>query len=455
MPAYIKLSELAHSIEDVFNQSFSGKSFWVIAETININNYPARRNCYLKLVEKEEGKNTVITSIDAVIWGGRYAIIEKFENATLQQFKDNIQLLLQVKVSYHITFGLKLEIIDIDHSFTIGKLEMQRQQVLQMLVEKNDFISLINGEYITKNKTLAFNPVIQNIALISSPLSDGHNDFVNEIEKNKFGYQFNVMLYESQVQGMHASEQIKQRLIEIYKAETKYDAVVIVRGGGSQINFSAFDNYELARAVAKFPVPIITGIGHEKNECITDLMACLKTKTPTKAAASIIAHNRAFEEKVLNLQKRVIMKTKVMVSAHAMNLQQLNYEIINTTKDLLEHHRNIMQPLQNIIIQKTNRALEANKFNIEIYKHRLADVCNNYYKSNQFNLEKLTVSLRLLSPENILKRGYAIVYQDGKIVKDFTQLNKGDVIKTVTSASEISSTVNENPKPRENNEFNL
>lgn len=445
MQPFIKLSELTRQIEQVFKEHFSDKTYWVVGEIIGYRNYPLRNQCYFELTEKDENSTNKITSIRASIWGKNYDAVRYFESATGQVLKDNIQVLLLVKVDYHMTHGLKLDVLDINKEFTIGQLEKSRKETLLRLVQLNpSFIQLVNKEFITRNKTTEFNSVIQNVAVIASSNSDGWRDFITELTQNKFGFTFNVDLYDTQVQGSNASADMKQQLVNIYKAHESgkaYDVVVVVRGGGSQTDFTVFDDYELARAVAKMPIPIITGIGHEINESVVDLMAKLKTKTPTKAAESIIAHNRTFQELLLQLQKSILLKTNQLLASHELRLNVINSSIISRTQQFLANQKEQMIPLMGKIARNASALLEGQRFQLDKYVYRLHSGSANTLNLHQYFLNAFILKTKLLSPENVLKRGYSLIFMNGKIVKDPSQIKKGDTLTAQLYNTEITSVV--------------
>jgi exodeoxyribonuclease VII large subunit len=416
----IKLSELTGQISKVISANFGNRTYWVIAEITSLKFYPAKNYYFLDLVEKDPYTNTILTSIKANAWSTAVQRIKRFENITGQAFDNNIRLLLQVSVEYHITYGLKLNIIDVDPAFTIGNLEQQRQQTLALLLKNNaGYIDLVQGEYLTFNKSLAVNPVIQRIALIASPDSDGYRDFMHELEHNIYDYVFYVTVFAAQVQGVGMETGIVNRLVEIFTSGNEYDAVVIVRGGGAQTDLLIFDSYELAKAVAKFPVPVFTGIGHTRNESITDMMAFMATKTPTKVATNILAHNRHFEEQLEAREKTIVSKTLELIANHSLALNHANGMIMAAAKDLLHQQLLKLAQMSAIIKDASGRIIHNSKSQL-----------NNY-----------TQLVKHLSPETVLKRGYALVYHDGNIVTDANKLSKGVAITTVMATGDIQSTV--------------
>ena len=440
----LKLSQLNQLIQYAIDGVFREQTYAVIAETSGIKKYDQKRQCYLTLVEKSDQSNDIVASIQAKIWGNCFNTIRHFEETTGQPFKDNIEVLFKVRIQFHIYYGLTVLIEEIDCNYTIGKLALTRQAVLQKLLDQNpDAVQLVNGEFQTRNRKLNFPPVIQRLALISSAQADGYNDFVHELYLNKYQYTFQVDEYFAQVQGNDAANQICQKLIQIYQSQIPYDVVVIVRGGGSQLDFSAFDSYTVARAVARFPIPVITGIGHERNESICDLMARLPTKTPTKAAATIIAHNRVFEEKLLHLQKIVISKTTELLGAQKLIVQNLFSQITRKANECLNQQQQRLQPLSGAIIQLANRMVYNQQFKLAKATYRLNCSAESLIKAQNHRLITIRNTVKLLSRENVLKRGYAIIFMGDKIIKNAAEVKPGQKITTIFQDSEIISTITE------------
>ena len=299
----IKLSELTQQIQDTIQTQFDGEVFWVSARIMNVKKYEANRRCYLTLEECENGIKT--TEIRAVFWANNYSEIEKFEKAIKQPFKDGTEIICKVKVRYHKVYGLNLDVIQIDLAHTLGTLELERQQTLEKLVKDNPkTIQLFDGVYRTFNNRLPLPLIISNIALITSPNSDGQRDFQQEIKRNKHQYSFSITEFLTTIQGDNAHKLILEQLKLIEKSKEPFDVISIVRGGGSQTDFKPFDDYELSKYVANFPIPIYTGIGHDRNQSIVDLMA-REQKTPTKVASLFVEHNFDFENTLIGLKTRL------------------------------------------------------------------------------------------------------------------------------------------------------
>lgn len=322
MSEKMKLSELVEYISDTLDNEFAGETFWVTTEITDLKPSNFQKNYrFLRLVEKNG--NNIVAAMDAVIWQFYLKEIDKFENLTRQKFENGLEITCKVRVNFNNRYGLKLEILEIDPAHTLGALELERQKTLERLLKENpSAIKLSDGQYYTFNNQLPLPIVIQHIALITAPDSDGQRDFKNELHKNKYGYAFHISEWLTTIQGDNAHQLILQKLEEIEDKKELFDAVAIVRGGGSQTDFKPFDDYDLARTVATFPVPVLTGIGHDRNTSITDLMA-RQYKTPTKVAAFIMDHNREFENSVLELKERMDNSVSEMIDNARDNLKAM------------------------------------------------------------------------------------------------------------------------------------
>ncbi len=311
MPIAQKLSQLINEIDAAIHNRFAGKTFWIKAEITDVKKYADKRWCFLKFIEKDG--NSITTEIKGVFWSNTYHHVENFEKETQQLFASGLEITCNVRVRFHKRFGLDLEVLAIDYAYAIGRMEIERKLTLERLVKENTTIRLLgDGSFSTINNRLPLPTVFQKIALVTAPNSDGQRDFKEVIEKNKYGYAFLVTEFLTQVQGDAASQLMMQQLENIKSAKEVFDVVVIVRGGGSDTDFKSFNTFELCNYVASFPLPILTGIGHDRNTSIVDLMA-RQHKTPTEVATFIIDNNMAFEQDILQLKERFFSGIKSLV----------------------------------------------------------------------------------------------------------------------------------------------
>ena len=356
----ITLSELTQEIQNTLDERFAGQSFWISAEISDVKKQSVSKRCYLKLIERSG--STTLAELKAVFWSNSYDQIEAFEKSTKQEFVNGLKIICLVKVRFHQIYGLNADVLQIDIAHSLGTIELERQATLDKLLKENpNEIQQIGEYYRTISNSLPLPIVVQRIALITAVNSDGQRDFLKEISENKFGYQLEVREYLCTIQGDTAHELIIQQLNEIEKEKDHFDVVAIVRGGGSQTDFEPFEKYDLAKKVALFPLPIFTGIGHDRNISIVDLMA-RPYKTPTKVAAQLIEYNFEFENLMLRLKER---------------FDQEAIQLMHNAKE---------------------------------------------------ELSKVKRLVKMASPSSTLKRGFAIISKNKKIVVHPSQISLGDTV---------------------------
>ncbi len=472
----MRLSELSRKINDVLDKAFRTATFWVIADITN-HGFKADKNYHhFELVEKSRESNELIAKISGKAWGRGAAKIEDFEKLTGQKFSNNIQVLVNVAVDFHSVYGLQINLIDIDPNFTLGVLEQQKQFTLQKLVAENAFIQASGDRYITRNNQLKLPAVIQNIAMISSANSAGAEDFRHTLENNLYGYHFDLDFYFTEVQGEANASSFLKKIIEVFNSGKAYDVLVITRGGGSQTDLLIFDNYQIGRALAKFPIPVITGIGHQKNETIADLMVHTATKTPTKASEFIISHNRAFEEKIAVFQRMIIIRSQQLFSKNFRSLSLCSGMIVNHSRTLVSRNNDFLIRANQVTIHGSRallytsqmallntgsrfisgpRILINNQMNdINNRKSHLKVFTRRFIKSSGDQLLHHISIIKIMSPVNILKKGFAIVKVNGRVTSHASDIQVGEELEIILDKSQIQTTVRKKTKYN-GSEFNL
>ncbi len=410
-PTPIRLSQLTALIGNTIKYAFDGELFWVVGDVTSHNHKENDDRHFFVLAEKGEGTNSLVAKVETVAWKEAAEKIRAFEAATGQRFQNGLHVLVAVSVSYSAAYGLKLTLHDIDINFTIGALEQEKQAILRRLeTECADYIKRDGERYITRNNQLELNTVIQKIAVVASNATAGYEDFLHTLQNNPYQYSFFVDNYFTPVQGENNSHLIKKALIDIYNSGKAYDAVVIIRGGGSQTDFLIFETFELGQVAAKFPIPIITGIGHQRNETIVDLMVHSPVKTPTKAAEFIIAQNRYYEECIDDAQNTIVSEAQ----------QQLSEKM---------------------------QALAPVASNIKNYSRM-------YLQNQNGQVEHFVSLFSMMSPENIFKLGFAMVKHKGKITNSPENIQVDDEINVTLSGIEISAVVTSKRKS-DGTEFKL
>ncbi|MBI9052412.1 MAG: exodeoxyribonuclease VII large subunit [Bacteroidales bacterium] len=450
----ITLLELNKSIQDTLKDKFSDP-VWIVAE---ISELKVNRNghCYIELIEKDVLSDNIIAKTRATIWAFTFRMLKPyFENATGQELSPGLKILIQANIEFHELFGLSLNIKDIDPSYTIGDLAIKKREIIKKL-EDDGIIDM--------NKELEFPILPQRIAVISSETAAGYQDFINQITQNNYRFKFYLKLFPSIMQGVNAEESIISSLENIYKHEHLFDAVVIIRGGGAQSDLSCFDSYTLASNIAQFPLPVLTGIGHDKDESISDIVAYKKLKTPTAVAEFIL--NKAIElNNILDSQKETINNSRLNY------FENLNIDLINLTlriKPVVEKtiHRNefdlklisknleakskTILNLKNSSLLNYSRSIKSDlgknirqkNYTINSFKNQIEHKLKLHFQRQTLLLKNNENRVDLLDPLNILKRGYSITYKNGQRVKSINKLFENDIITTKLFDGEISSVVN-------------
>jgi exodeoxyribonuclease VII large subunit len=460
----LRLSQLTDSISETLRNAFANRTFWVIADVTNHSFRQDKNYHHFDLVEKDSHSSAIIAKVQAKAWGKGSLSISNFQSLTGQRFTNNISVLVSVSVDFHNLYGLQLNVQEIDINFTLGALEQQRLATLaQLVLENPSFIRKVGDQFITRNKELLLNRVIQKIAVVSSSTSAGWQDFRHTLENNPFGYTYFVDDYFTPVQGENNAQPFVSKLIEIFTSHKPYDAIVIIRGGGAQTDFLIFDNYTLGKAVAKFPIPVITGIGHQKNETIADLMAHTATKTPTKAAEYIINHNHSFEEAIRQFQKTILIKAQQKCSFQFQYLALLNSTIVNKSRTILIDQKDRLAHIHHITINTSKTILFGRKRELlavgsslltkpkVIVYNRLNDVkqlVSNitifgsvYLKNKKGYIGHYITLFKALSVESTLKRGFALIKTHNKVTSNPDDLVVGKEFQVILSDQEITSTV--------------
>ncbi|MEI6949686.1 exodeoxyribonuclease VII large subunit [Paraflavisolibacter sp. H34] len=459
-----RLSELTGGIARILAEAFEERLFWVVADITDHSFYASKQHHYFTLVEKDANSNAVLARLGAVAWKPGAARIREFEAETGQQFRNGLQVLLRVSLDFHPVYGLKLVTHGIDAGFTLGKLEQQRRETLQrLLAECPDFIVKEGERYRTRNNSLPHRPVIQRLAVLTSAASAGYEDFHHTLATNTLGYRFVIDEYFVPVQGEAYAEVLCRKLEEICASGIDYDAVVIMRGGGAQTDFLIFDQYVLCRQIACMPIPVITGLGHHKNESIADLMAHTATKTPTMAAEFILAHNREFEEGLLDLRSRIVIRVQAGLAQRKRSLAAFSHTIAQEAREVLNGHRAGLVRMSGAVsgaaratLYRRNRELlhlsaplaaaprlqlARRQSELAQLSGRVASFSRLYLSRQQESLGHFEALCRLMDPDRLLDKGFALVYHEGRMVNNAAALPEGAAITVRLGGTDIHATI--------------
>ncbi len=422
------LSEVALSIQKTLAERYTS-SFWIKAEMNKLNHYPQSGHCYPDLVEKIDGK--IVAEMRSTIWKDDFLRInENFQNVLHEPLKNGIKILFSAKISYNPLYGLSLRILEVDPSWSLGELEKEKQLTIEKLRKEGLFIT---------NKSLILPLLPKRIAVISVETSKGYADFRNIIDNNDWGYSFFYMLFPALLQGENAVGSIMKQMERISLVKQHFDMVAIIRGGGGDIGLACYNNYELAKAIALFPLPVITGIGHSTNETVSEMVAFRNTITPTELADYLLQkfHNfsvplRKAQDFVIDTFSRLLQNEKSAM----LNLVRLFKS--TTSSRLAKGKHEINSELKYIRQQSAyflRRALEKNM----LMNLSLIEKSGAVIKEQWSNIAIAEKSVELLNPMNVLNRGYSITMVDGEILKTVDSVREGAIVKTILSDGNVIS----------------
>lgn len=384
--------------------------YWVQAELSDVRSN-STGHCYLEFIQKDPRSNSLVAKARGMIWSNIYRLLKPyFEETTGQAFTSGIKVLVKVTVQFHELYGYSLTVQDIDPTYTLGDMARRRREILLQLEEEG---------VLTLNKELEMPVLPQRIAVISSATAAGYGDFCHQLMHNSGRFFFYTELFPALMQGNQVEESILAALDRVNARVNEFDVVVIIRGGGATSDLSGFDTYLLAAACAQFPLPIITGIGHERDDTVLDSVAHTRVKTPTAAAELLIR--------------------RVMEAAEY--LDELSFRLQQGVFALLEQERRKLEIIQTRIPTLVNRKLADARFALLAARKDLTQVTKTLLSRQRHRLELLQQRIMDASPEKLLSRGYSITLKEGKVVTDATLLQSGDKLTTRLQKGEVRSVV--------------
>ena len=385
-------------------------TYWVQAELSDVrSNYSG--HCYLEFVQKDASGNNLIAKARGTIWSNIYKMLKPyFEQETGQAFTSGIKVLVNVSVELHELYGYSLTVLDIDPTYTVGDMERKRREILRQLEEEG---------VIDLNKELEMPLLPQRVAVISSATAAGYGDFCNQLANNPRGYGFYTELFPTIMQGERVEESILSALDAINNRLEEFDVVVIIRGGGATSDLSGFDTYHLAASCAQFPLPIITGIGHERDDTVIDKVAHTRVKTPTAAAEFLIAKMDRCADALDEMSARLMQGVRNRLLWEHRRMESLKQRIPNAVYKRIGDAKYALLSAQRNLQMASRQFLSVKKHRLELLQQRLNDAL----------------------PEKQLARGYSITLKDGKAVKDASLLKEGDTLVTMLHQGKVESVV--------------
>jgi exodeoxyribonuclease VII large subunit len=390
------------------------EAIWVEAEIAQVNH--SRGHYFLTLIQKEKEGETLVAQSEAVIWERALRKIQRANGKqTFEVLQAGLAVKLQVRVDFNERYGLKLIVEDLDPAFTLGALEIQKRAALERLQKEG---------LLTLNRQTTPPPVLQRIAVLSSPEAAGFQDFVAQLEKNAFGYAFQWQLFPIAVQGPQVLPELKRQFKKINRWHSAYDCVVLIRGGGGRTDLAAFDQYELGAELARCPLPVLTGIGHEIDETIADLVAYRALKTPTAVAEYLIGRSLEFEGRLHDLARQIQNLGLLQLRHAQMDVQRMEQNLFFLCRQRHERAQN----------------------QLDVLRERMPLLLRRQFEKQDQQFEKLRSAIELLQPESLLRRGYSLTYRNGRLIRSVEEIQPGDEVRTQLSDGQFRSTISRKEK---------
>lgn len=403
------LLELNARVRDALQEALPER-YWVRAEVSEARIHPSG-HCYLELIEKEEHTGRTVAKARATIWATTFRLLRPwFEQSTGQLFTSGIKILVLVSPVFHELYGYSLTIHDIDPTYTLGDAARRRAAILQQLRDEG---------VADMNKELVWPPLPQRFAIISSPSAAGYGDFMNQLQNNPYGYRVYTALFPASMQGEQTERSIIEALDRIACHEELFDGVVIIRGGGATSDLNSFDSYPLAANVAQFPLPVITGIGHERDDTVIDLVANTRVKTPTAAAEWIIARLHEAD----------------------LHVAGLSLSISEAVRDRLQREKQTLQRTTSALPMLVERRILNERHKSELWLEHIKHALRSRLDAERSRLDQLANTVELVSPQSLLQRGYSLTLHQGCVVKSVTNLAPGETIETLLADGSVVSRV--------------
>lgn len=405
----ITLSELNDRIQETLKLNFA-TPVWIRAEISELREN-TNGHCYLELIEKDSETDSLLAKTKATVWSSTYRMLKPyFESSTGQMLRAGLNVLVAVTVEFHGVYGFSLNVRDIDPTFTIGEMAARRLKIIRQLEEDG---------IVDMNKLLDFPQRPQRLAIISSPTAAGFGDFMDQLNNDPNHFAFYTHLFPAIMQGDQAESSIISALERIFEDADLFDVVVIIRGGGATTDLACFDSYELALNCAQFPLPIVAGIGHQRDVSILDMVAHTSVKTPTAVAELLIEYLQQAENQLIDVLVEIQQQIKNKIATEDRNLSNLKWKL--------------KQSLRNKVSGKLMLH--------ERYKSRLKSVVRMQISGQQTKLVMLEKSIEAHSPAFLLKHGYTITTLNGKRISSVKDIKEGDRIRTFVHDGDIVSEV--------------
>lgn len=424
------LYELNSMVRDVVELGMPG-SYWVEAELSEVRERSG--HCYMELVQKDLTGNSTVARASARCWRSTWASVRPgFEQVTGEHFRAGLKVLLQVHAQFHENFGFSWIVTDIDPAYTLGDMARRRQEIIRILKEEGVF---------DLNKELCLSLFASRIAVVSSESAAGYGDFCNQLDTNAYGFAFSVRLFPAVMQGERTEGSIISALDAINSEADDFDCVVIIRGGGAVSDLSAFDSLALAENVANFPLPVITGIGHERDESVLDMVANKRVKTPTAAAALLIENMKHTYDRIVQAQERISVSVSRRMDYERVRLERVSGRIPVLFSLVKTRQQARIDSLFARVGAAAGRIVAEERLRLDRLSVALAPAVRQRLSAENHRLELLGQRISAVDPAILLRRGYSITLHNGRAVYSPGQLSDGDVIETRLAEGNVRSVV--------------
>ena len=430
----LSLVELNQRIRMTLEQAFPD-TYWVRAEMSDVRENGASGHCYLEFIEKDPRSGQLLAKVRGAIWAKTFRLLKPyFEMETGQRFVSGLKVLVRVTVDFHELYGLSLTVVDIDPAYTLGDMARKRLEIIRQLQEEGVF---------ELNKELPLPLLPRRIALISSPTAAGYEDFMNQLTHNRAGYPFYVKLFPALMQGERTEESVIAALDRIYVHQELFDVVALLRGGGATSDLNSFDSYLLAANCAQFPLPILTGIGHERDDTVVDLVAHTRLKTPTAVAEFLIARMDQAAQTVEELQQTMTQSASVRLLQEKQRLQSYATRFPALVGQRMERNRTLLHQLGAKLPTMAQGFVERKRAMVDRLAMQLRNATTTHLAEKQRFLQLQEQFVRMASPDYILRRGYSLTLREGKIIKRAEELHVGEELTTRFMDGEVKSIIKE------------
>lgn len=434
MKTSLTLYELNTLVKDVIELSLPDE-YWVEAELSEARE--VRGHCYMQLIQKDEKSNTPIAQASAKCWKSTWMMIKPhFERTTGQRLHAGLKVLLRVYAQFHENFGFSWIVTDIDPTYTMGDMARRRQEIIRELKAQGVF---------DLNRELHMPLFARNIAVISSEQAAGYGDFVNQLMNNEYGFAFSIQLFPAIMQGEQVEKSVVEALNRIYQAQAElsspFDCVVIIRGGGAVADLSGFDTLTLAENVANFPLPVITGIGHERDESVLDMVAHTRVKTPTAAAAFLVDNLKRTSDRISDAQDHIINKVRQRMQLQHLRLARISQAIPALFSLMATRQKALLDRFSDRMARASTRLTTDRRHRLDMLSQAFLPLAERKMMQERHHLQMLSQRIDAANPERLLAKGYSMTFHQGKLLRSASQLKPGDMVETRLQQGRFSAVV--------------